>query len=178
MENKEVKLLINKIAKGDKQALKVFLNAFGGKIMSISFRILKDKPLCEDVLNEILIKIWNEAYKYKNLSNINGYIYTMAYNKAIDIKRKKKDVFFCNEENMENIQAESTDTDEKIFIDQILFKIEEPLRSILILKASHKLSFFEIAKIKNISYKSARNQYIKACNLFKALYEEDIKNNN
>lgn len=168
----EIRLLIVKIAKGDKEALKQFLSNYGGNITTAANRVLKDKALCEDVLNDVLLKIWENADKIKGYSNISGYIYTMSYNKAIDLKRKQKDVFFTDEQQLINI-TDKTETvkDEKLFIDGILEKIEEPYRSILILKASFNYNFYEIAKIKNLSYKQARNYYLKACKMFKDLYK-------
>lgn len=166
-----IKILFKNIADGDKNALKQFLTEYGGRIKAVAFKVLKDNALSEDVLNFVVLKIWENADKIKSLKNILGYILTIAYNKAIDIKRKQKDVFF--EDNiLTEKPAKSPDIDEKIFIDSILQNINEPTRSILILKSVYGFSFFDIAKLKKITYKKARNLYKKGCNLFKQMYNK------
>lgn len=165
-------ILIKKIADGDKEALKQFFTEYGGYIKSVADRILNDKALCDDVLNDVLLKIWDNADKIKKCSNILGYIYTITYNLAIDIKRKQKDIY-CEDEKLPQKPNEYSDSNEKIYIDSILSLIDEPYRSILILKANLQFNFYEISKIKNISYKQARNYYIKAAKMFEDLYKRN-----
>ncbi len=161
---------MSQIADGDKEALKSFVSAFWKSIKAAAYRVLKDDGMCDDVLNAVILKIWTGADKIKNLKNPCGYICTMAYNSAIDIKRKEKEVFF-DDERLNTISTPPLN-DEKLLIESTLEKIEPEMRSVLILKASCGYTFYEIAKIKNIPYKKARRLYIAACDLFKKLYEE------
>lgn len=167
-----IRLLMAKIAAGDKEALKEYISLFGGGIKAAAFRVLNDKALCDDVLSEVIYKVWEKAEKLKNLKNINGYIYTIAYNSAVDIKRKQKEIFF-DDEKISFFSKSEDIGGEKLFIEEIMQKMEEELRSVLILKAGCGYSFFEIAKIKDISYKKARSLYIKACAKFKKMYEDN-----
>ncbi len=162
---------MSEIAAGDKEALRYFLVTRGGAIKAAAFRVLKDSALCEDVLNEIMLKIWENAAKICRLKNPDGYVYTMAYNCAVDIKRKQKGLIF-EEEKISFMPGSLSDGNEKLIIDGVLEKLDPLERSVLLLKASCGCGFAEIAKMKNISYRQARRIYMKACEEFKKLYEK------
>jgi RNA polymerase sigma-70 factor (ECF subfamily) len=162
---------MSRIAAGDKGALKYFLVTRGGTIKAAAFRVLKDSALCEDVLNEVMLKIWENAAKICRLKNPDGYVYTIAYNCAVDMKRKQKGLIF-EEEKIPVASRNLSADNQKIIIDDVLEKLDPLSRSVLLLKASCGCGFAEIAKMKNISYKQARRIYIKACEEFKKLYEK------
>ncbi|MCL1901141.1 MAG: hypothetical protein FWG51_01950, partial [Firmicutes bacterium] len=77
---------------GDKEAFTKFAQNIGKRVFSISLKIVNDKMHAEDVLNNVLIKVWQNTEKILKLNNPIGYINTIAYNASIDIKRKKSEL--------------------------------------------------------------------------------------
>lgn len=176
MQIQEAQLLLKKIANEDKDALMCFYRTFGGSIYKTSLRVLNDKSLAEDVLNEIIFKVYEKAGTLSQLKNPLGYICVMAYNRSIDYKRTHREIpveeYVFGTRSNEYSGAESL---EKIYIDGILESFDEPDRSIFILKASLGYTFHEIRtllSLAELSYKQVRLKYEKTKTLFKKLYIE------
>lgn len=53
------------IAIGDRQAFKRFYKQTAPKLFAVSFAILREKSLAEDVLQDSYIKIWHSASEYR-----------------------------------------------------------------------------------------------------------------
>lgn len=169
----DLRQIIEQIADGDKNALKRFISIKGGFIKSVAFNILNDRQLCEDALNEVIIKIWSNAYKIKAYKNIEGFIYTVSYNAAIDIKRKNRHFLPVADEIINSVSDHSNienDTLEKITVHKVLEKLAEDERQILILNSLYGYNFFDCAKAMELSYFKARSLCIKAKQKFKEYY--------
>ncbi len=175
MDKQRAKDLLGLIAAGDKEALKDLYREFGASLKAAAYRVLSDKPLSEDVLNEVIFDVYQKAGMLSGLSNPLGYIYTMAFHRAVDLKRKRRettpgdavlDVASCRPD------AAGGNTDEIIFINSILEKLVEPDRRIFILKTSFGYSFYEIAGAVGLTYKQVRRLYLKAEARFKEEYKK------
>jgi len=168
--------LLKSIAGRDSEALRCFYREFGGTIHKTACRILKDGAAAEDILNETLYKVYEKAEFLSGLKSPAGYICVIAYNLAMDQKRKARETVGL-EAISDTAEPKNGETAvlEKIFIDGILENFAEPDRSIFILKASFEYTFNEIKKalnLKELSYKQIRNKYEKTKDLFKTYYKQ------
>ena len=60
------------------------------KIYRIVLRIVNNIPEAEDVVQEVLIKIWKKKEELASIENKEGYYMMMAKNQALDSLRKRK----------------------------------------------------------------------------------------
>jgi RNA polymerase sigma-70 factor, ECF subfamily len=60
----ELSDLIARVALGDRAAFRVLYEKTNAKLFSVCLRILRDRAAAEDSLQEVYIKIWNNASKY------------------------------------------------------------------------------------------------------------------
>lgn len=81
--------LLDKIVKGDEFAFRILFNEQWSRVYSTSLRITKDSEKAEDLAQEVFIKIWQQRNRLADVVNINGYIYTVTRNLALDFLRKK-----------------------------------------------------------------------------------------
>ncbi|MCG8322799.1 MAG: sigma-70 family RNA polymerase sigma factor [Cytophagales bacterium] len=74
----------------DKKALQLIFENYGPVLLNIILRIVKDRPMAQDTLQEVLIKIWKNGQSYKVE---NGSLFTwltrVCRNAAIDKTRTK-----------------------------------------------------------------------------------------
>ncbi|MBR6238416.1 MAG: RNA polymerase sigma factor [Lachnospiraceae bacterium] len=89
MEDKEFDLCMNRMADGDKDALKAIYENYRAYIYHFLLGILKSKEDAEDVASEFFIRLYKNASKYKPGSGHKTYITTIARNMAIDFLRSK-----------------------------------------------------------------------------------------
>ncbi len=92
-ELQEIEDLIARMAMGNRQAFREIYARTSAKLFGVVLRVLEDRAEAEDVLQEIYIKVWNNAERYR----VNGlspmtWLITIARNAAIDRKRRARPV--------------------------------------------------------------------------------------
>ena len=176
VEQSAAKELLMSMSEGDKDALKHFYAQYGAGVMRAANRVLSDAFLSEDILNQVMYKTFLLSDKLRYLKNPLGYIHTMAYNLAIDYKRRNRDTIMTDDGAFEKAFPAKADTDltEKLLIGQMLDCIEEPDRTILILRAVYGYSVRDISVALahlNLTYKQIWLRFGRAKKLFKKMYE-------
>ena len=77
--------LLQRMARGDKEAFAAFYDRYAALLFSIIFRILNDQKESEDVLQEASLLIWEKATVYTpSIGKPSSWAVTIARNKAID----------------------------------------------------------------------------------------------
>ena len=141
-------------SKGDREAFTSFAENIAKRVLTIAFRVLKDKMYAEDVLNETLIKIWQNLDKIINLKKPIGYINAIAYNLALDFWRKK-----TPSPIHDNMPAKTADTDLKLDIDTAFAKLEPLDREIVSLHLEMGYSLKQVAGFCNLTEKATYYKY-------------------
>jgi RNA polymerase sigma-70 factor (ECF subfamily) len=87
----DIEDMIARMALGDRQALSALYAATSAKLFGIALRVLEDRHEAEDALQEIFVKLWHNADRYRSngLSPMTWLI-TVARNHAIDRLRAKR----------------------------------------------------------------------------------------
>ncbi len=88
---RHIEEMIARMAMGDRQALSSLYAATSAKLFGIALRVLDDRQEAEDALQEIFVKVWNNADRYRSngLSPMTWLI-TVARNHAIDRLRARR----------------------------------------------------------------------------------------
>jgi len=143
--------------KGDKQAFTTFAEKISKRVLSISLKIVTDKMHAEDVLNTVLLKVWQNTDKILKLKNPIGYINTIAYNASIDIKRKKAELPL-----FENIAHPAIDRELKMDTQEALSRLDNQEREIVLYQVHAGYSFQKIAGLLGLTKKAVYLRYQKA----------------
>ena len=59
--NDRLEAMIARISKGDRAALESLFDATSAKLHALSVAMLKDRPLAEDNLEQVYVRVWKEA---------------------------------------------------------------------------------------------------------------------
>ncbi|WP_226779224.1 sigma-70 family RNA polymerase sigma factor [Oceaniglobus trochenteri] len=87
----DIEHMILAMAEGDRAAFLSLYDATSAKLFGICLRVLNDRAEAEDVLQEIFLKIWRNADRYKaNGFSPMTWLITVARNGAIDRLRTRK----------------------------------------------------------------------------------------
>ncbi|WP_284266955.1 sigma-70 family RNA polymerase sigma factor, partial [Roseicyclus amphidinii] len=77
--------LIARVAMGDRAAFSALYAATSAKLFGICLRILKDRSLAEEALQEVYVKLWHRADRYRVTGHSPmTWLITVARNHAID----------------------------------------------------------------------------------------------
>jgi RNA polymerase sigma-70 factor (ECF subfamily) len=80
-----VEALIARIALGDRAAFSDLYDATSAKLFGVCLRILRDRGVAEEVLQEVYMKIWHRADRYRVTGHSPmTWLITVARNAAID----------------------------------------------------------------------------------------------
>jgi RNA polymerase sigma-70 factor (ECF subfamily) len=87
----EIEDMIARMAMGDRRAVSALYDATSAKLFGIAVRVLEDRAEAEDALQEIFVKVWHNADRYRSngLSPMTWLI-TVARNHAIDCLRARR----------------------------------------------------------------------------------------
>lgn len=86
----EIEDLIARIAMGDRAAFRLLYDRTAAKLFGVCLRVLDDRALAEEALQEVYCKIWAYAGQYR----VNGFspmtwLITLARNAAVDRRRRR-----------------------------------------------------------------------------------------
>jgi len=145
------------------QDLKTFFDAHYRNSVISANRILNDQAESEDVVQNCLIKLWENRSQLKE-ATVGGYFATMVRNRCIDSLRKKKPITV----EIEDVQLPTQDHSQmehdelKAKIDTTIDSLPGRCREVFVLSRFEKMSHKEISESLSISTKTVENQITKA----------------
>jgi len=80
--------LLVKVAKGDERAFDFFYKQYSKKIFFFSKCVLHSDTLAEEVMQEVMLKIWQMGEDLTSIQNPETYIRTLARNSSLNILRR------------------------------------------------------------------------------------------
>jgi RNA polymerase sigma-70 factor (family 1) len=81
--------LLRKIADGDQHAFKTIYEHHRKAVYSRAIFFLKSEALAEEVLQEVMLKLWQSAGKLTDETNLGAYLTTLTRNRSFQILRRK-----------------------------------------------------------------------------------------
>ena len=107
--------LIAEVARGDKSAFARLYGLTHAKLLGVALRILRDRALAEDVLQETYLKIWRHAVSYDPaMASPMTWMATIIRHGAIDAVRKRQIEAFGGEDEMSAVASNDPDPVEEI----------------------------------------------------------------
>ena len=134
--------LIGKIAVKDEKALEALYDIYGKLIYVTAMTVTKSTFKADEIVDDVLVKIWKNADKLPKIKNPEGWLYSMTVNCA-------KDKIKCEKQYVElfDLQEDGSvgDYPEDDFYNKIS-TLDETEQEIMILKFVDDLTFKKIAK--------------------------------
>jgi RNA polymerase sigma-70 factor (ECF subfamily) len=162
-------VLINRLREGDKLALTDLYNTYWQLLFISAYNIIKDKELCEDIIQDIFMNIWHNREKLEINISLKGYLYACARYQVFNHFKKNKDKihieFFNDLDKRFQYATPETEMMHNELVQEINTIIETlPEKCQLVYKLSREeqLSHKEIAVRLNISTKTVENHITKA----------------
>lgn len=89
----DIEDMIARCALGDRAALSALYDATSAKLLGVALRILQDRSAAEDALQDVYVKIWHNADRYRSGTwSPMTWLITIARNTAIDRKRTTREM--------------------------------------------------------------------------------------
>ena len=109
--------LLGEVASGNKSAFARLYALTHAKLLGVALRILKDRALAEDVLQESYVKVWRHAASYNPaIASPMTWMATIARHGAIDALRKRQLEAIGSEEELATIASSDPDPVEEMHL--------------------------------------------------------------
>lgn len=137
--------IIERIANNSKDALEEFYQEYGEIIFGVALSICKCKCDADEVVNSVLVQVWNLADSLRGIEKPEAWLYRVTFNFAINkIKSRQKSVRLedepVNDEGYEKVI-------DNLNFYEIIERLNETEKEILIYKFIGDKTFEDIAKI-------------------------------
>ncbi len=162
--------LVPLLKKNDSKAFKIIFDTFYHRLYAFSLNYVTEGYMAEEVVENVLLKLWKKRNKLDNIENLKSYLYTMTRNASLDyLKKERKYVHLDIEKH-----GSGTSTDQYIITEEthaILFQALEILpkkcRKVFELSCLEGIKYKDIAEDLQISINTVKSQRARAIELLK-----------
>jgi RNA polymerase sigma-70 factor (ECF subfamily) len=172
--------LMARVAKGDRYAFEALVKRHQKRVLNLVYRLIGDKARAEDLAQEVFIRVWKAAGRYKLTAQFNTWIYRITTNLCLnELKSSRHREFFfpflrTKEEDPEEDYLERhidwTQSPEELLIAaETNRQVSAALRSLpaqqrfaVVLKRYDGLSYDEIARILGCSVSAVDSLLVRA----------------
>lgn len=144
-EKSEFRNLISRIADKDKKALEEFYGLYGRLIQSAALATAKDTFMSDEVVNDILLKVWQQAPSIKGIKRPRSWIYTITANHAKNLLKKTKEYIEIFDIDIPVSVKEVDEIHEESAFIYRLKNLNENEKQIMIFRFVEDMTFKEIA---------------------------------
>ena len=84
--------LIQSIAAGDRQAMKVLFARHNVRLYRFVLRMVRDEAAAEDLVSEVFLEVWRHADKFQTRSSVSTWLLAIGRNKALSALRRRRPI--------------------------------------------------------------------------------------
>jgi len=157
-----------RIRQGDNTAFSHIFQKYYQALYQFASRFVKDAQTAENIVQEVLVKLWMNRENCLITSSLKSYLYAATRNTALNYLRIEKKQF-STEDSINEQQDITANPEEQIIknemIDSVhraIEKLPEKCRYIYLMKRYDDLKYHEIAEILDISINTVKTQMKRA----------------
>ena len=158
--------LIQAIAGGDVPALNELYTRHGANILNYLTSLLHDRQLAEEVLQDVMLAVWENAAHFRGDSKVRTWLLSIARNKAINTQRRGTPALVQMDEEFYATDTTPLEKVERKTQQQTMQAALEQLppfhREILVLIFYHQLSGAEVAEVLGINVGTVKSRLHRA----------------
>ena len=161
--------LMQEIKADNMFAFDMLYNKYSKRLYKFAYSILKSSEESENIVQDVFLSLWENRNKVEKDSSVKYYVFTIAYNSAISIIRKKaresqfieylKSLQDLNQEPI-NIELEYNELTDKL--NDIINHLPDRQKAVYLLHKVEGLKYIEIAERLNISVNTIESHMSRA----------------
>jgi RNA polymerase sigma-70 factor (ECF subfamily) len=145
--------LLRRIARGDTEALTELIRRHQNRLNQVAYRLLKDPLEAEDALQDVFIKVYENAHRFEPKSTVSAWLHRITANHCLNLLRQRRPQESLNGDDAPVIPGTQAtpleileEADLSRRLEELLNALPENQRRALILKRFADLSYQEIAE--------------------------------
>ena len=161
----EERILVWKFNHGSKDALRRLYEKYKDDLLGLAVTLLRDRSQAEDVVHDVFVSFARTAGSFTLRGTLKGYLSTCVANGARD-KNRLKSRLDVGLDAAEEVGTDSDDpaacavgSEEAHWLQQVLGRLPDEQREIIVLHLHQEMRFREIAEALGISINTAQSRY-------------------
>ena len=170
-------LVVAQVLAGDRDAYRLLVERHSRNIFRVAYRVLNNEQDADEVVQETFLRAFRALGKFEQRSVFSTWIYRIAMNCALDMKKKAKrrvgELTIAEEPEPESgevqVESKSVPQDRVVFSDRVRREVEQAMqqltgveRAAFTLRHLEGHSIEEIAEILEIEQNAAKNRIFRA----------------
>ncbi len=162
----EDRLLLWKFKCGNRDALRLIYKKYAGDLLTLAANLLNDKADAEDVVQDVFISFVESVEKFRLTGSLKGYLATCVANRSRDYIRRNKRRQTAAVNEPEQTTSDAKSPVQLVICSEELHKLSYAMtelpyeqREAIVLRLHGDLRFRQIAKLQDISIKTAQSRY-------------------
>ena len=161
LENNE----ICRIVDGDEIAFNRFMEHYSSRLYHYTFALLGQKESAEEIVSDVFFEVWKNRKSLAEIGNMNAWIQTITYRKAISFLRKETGKYELSFDDIEDFIFEPVQSpaeemiskEEMAKINDAIQQLPPKCKHVFFLAKIDGLPYKDIADMLNISVKTINN---------------------
>ena len=169
--------LLERIANGDEVAFERFVRRHERKMLGLCGRMLGDPEQARDAVQEVFLKVWRKARRFRPRGKVTTWLYRIAVNHCLNVLRRRKVVRMLpfsspdaedpvsTREPADPAPGPEADLDSKrrwLRTRRAIDRLPENQRSVLLLAKFEGLSYREIADVLGVTPGAVESRLFRA----------------
>ena len=144
------------------------------KLFRLALRITLNRQDAEDVVQEVLIKIWNNRERWQQLESIEAWAFTITRNMSLDVLRKNEAhrTVEIDTEPLASNYDQFNERERLQLVRKLMDSLPEKQRTAMQLRDFEGMSYKEVADIMGISEEQVKVNIYRARQFIKQKYSE------
>lgn len=179
MVEQDDRRLFSQIASGDPKAFRALVDTHAGRLLTYVTRILGNPSEAEEIVQEVLLRVWQKADAYNGQARATTWLHRMAHNLAIDSLRRRRGQSSTEVEEEDGPKSERpfellAQKQRATSLSEALGALPERQKAVLLLRHEQGLKDPEIAEILDLSVDAVESLLSRARKNLKQLLPEDV----
>ena len=160
------RLLLRRVRSGQRDALRTIYEKYENALLSLAGNLLDDPDTAEDVLQDVLVSLVQSAGRLKIRSNLKGYLATAVVNRTRDYYRRRPRQKMVSLDAASGVPTNNEGPVQMVVRSEqakraraALAELPYEQREAITLRLHMDMKFREIAKVQNVSVKTALSRY-------------------
>ena len=164
--------LVNSAKLGDESAISKIVELFQDKVFTEAYYLMNNREDALDASQLVFLRIFQNIKRFKGESLLSTWIYRITINTCLRELKKRGRKPPEPEDEQTDPQEEVLKSDEERLALEILSRLPEPYRAIIIMREMNDMPFKDIADALHITVNLAKVRAFRAKQRFKQLLEE------
>ena len=160
------RLLLRRIRCGQKDALRVIYEKYAEALLTLAANLLDDPGMAEDVLQDVLVSFVQSARRLKIRGSLRAYLATAVVNRTRDYYRRRPRQRVVSLDEARHLVTGEKGPVQMVICNERMQKVRARVaglpyeqREAVMLRLHADMKFREIAKVQNVSVKTALSRY-------------------